>query len=77
MTGGFADLTRSPHPPSRPRGPRPPGSADAAQWHLDHLSAYRDALPLPRREAEAVDTTGIPASRVAEAVINRLGQQDG
>ncbi|MFD3610567.1 hypothetical protein ACFWXA_21240 [Streptomyces atroolivaceus] len=77
MTGGSADLTHSPHPPSGPRGPRPPESADAAQWRLDHLSAYRNALPWPRREAEAVDTTGIPASRVAETVINRLGQQDG
>ncbi|MFD6280127.1 AAA family ATPase [Streptomyces sp. NPDC060209] len=51
-----------------------PESANAAQWRLDHLPAYRDALPWLQREAETVDTTGVPPSRVAEIVIGRLGK---
>ncbi|MFE4451842.1 AAA family ATPase [Streptomyces sp. NPDC056796] len=51
-----------------------PESAGARQWRLDHLPAYRDALPWLRREAETLDTTGTPPSRVADTVITRLGR---
>ncbi|MFE7749529.1 AAA family ATPase [Streptomyces sp. NPDC057428] len=49
-----------------------PDSRNAGQWRLDHLPAYRDALPWLRREAETIDTTGIPPSRVAEIIIDHL-----
>ncbi|MFE3452628.1 ATP-binding protein [Nonomuraea sp. NPDC059194] len=44
----------------------------ARQWRLDHLAAYRDALPWLTREAEVVDTTGIPPMQVAQTIAAQL-----
>ncbi|MEU7330827.1 hypothetical protein ABZ668_19935 [Streptomyces parvus] len=45
-----------------------PDSVGARQWRLDHLSDYERALPWLRREAQVVDTTGVPPTEVAETV---------
>lgn len=81
MTGGFADLTHSPQPTARTR---PPDREDRVRRRAptppNGASTTCPPTGTPcrgRREAVAVDTTGIPASRVAETAINRLGQQDG
>ncbi|MFF4249179.1 hypothetical protein ACFYY2_32625 [Streptomyces sp. NPDC001822] len=43
------------------------------RWRLDHLPAHRAAaLPWLRREATAIDTTAVPASRVAEIIIEHM-----
>ncbi|MFC4062846.1 AAA family ATPase [Planomonospora corallina] len=47
--------------------------AGARRWRLDHLADYREALPWLRREAESVDTTGVPPARVAEIVAGVTG----
>ncbi|WP_405908462.1 MULTISPECIES: AAA family ATPase [unclassified Streptomyces] len=52
-----------------------PDSIGARQWRLDHLADYRRALPWLHEQAETVDTTGIPPSRVAELVIAGLGDE--
>lgn len=52
-----------------------PESANARQWRLDHLAAYTDALPWLRAAAEVVDTTGVPPSRVADLVIERVASR--
>jgi len=49
-----------------------PESVGARQWRLDHLADYDRALLWLREEAETIDTTGIPPSRVAELVIAGL-----
>lgn len=49
-----------------------PESADARQWRLDHLTDYERSLPWLRRDAQVIDTTGIPPDGVAEAVIARV-----
>lgn len=51
-----------------------PESRNAGQWRLGHLPAHRDALPWLRREAQVVDSTGIPPSRVAELIIEHLAR---
>ncbi|GGZ50652.1 ATP-binding protein [Streptomyces inusitatus] len=50
-----------------------PESVSARQWRLDHLPEYQRSLPWLRREAEVVDTTGIPPSGVAEIIMTRVG----
>ncbi|MFF2845993.1 AAA family ATPase [Streptomyces sp. NPDC058001] len=50
-----------------------PESINARQWRLDHLADYREALPWLRAEAQVVDTTDVPPSRVAEIVIRKAG----
>ncbi|MEU4920342.1 AAA family ATPase [Streptomyces parvus] len=44
----------------------------ARQWRLDHLSDYERALPWLRREAQVVDTTGVPPTEVAETVLREV-----
>lgn len=43
----------------------------ARQWRLDHLAAYREALPWLTVAAEVIDTTGVPAAEVARRVASR------
>ncbi|GGK96110.1 ATP-binding protein [Planomonospora parontospora subsp. parontospora] len=45
--------------------------AGARQWRLDHLPDYRRALSWLSREAQVVDTTGIPPAQVARIVAAR------
>ncbi|UCA48683.1 ATP-binding protein [Streptomyces sp. WA6-1-16] len=49
-----------------------PDSVGARQWRLDHLSDYERALPWLRREAQVVDTTGVPPTEVAETVLREV-----
>ncbi|PJN31092.1 ATP-binding protein [Streptomyces sp. CB02613] len=49
-----------------------PDSVGARQWRLDHLSDYERALPWLRREAQVVDTTGVPPTGVAETVLREV-----
>ncbi|MGW2232108.1 AAA family ATPase [Streptomyces formicae] len=45
-----------------------PESAPAKQWRHDHLTPYEEALPWLREEAEVIDTTDVPADRVARRI---------
>ncbi len=47
-------------------------SAGAAGWRMDHLTAYEEALPWLRREAEIVDTSLLPPPEVARLVAARV-----
>ncbi|GGS33257.1 ATP-binding protein [Streptomyces parvus] len=49
-----------------------PDSVAARQWRLDHLSDYERALLWLRREAQVVDTTGVPPTAVAETVLREV-----
>lgn len=48
-------------------------TAESRQWRLDHLVAYRDALPWLSREAEVIDTTRIPPAQVAQVITASVG----
>lgn len=50
-----------------------PESIEARQWRLDHLTAYRQALPWLQRETEVIDTTHTPPARVADVITSRIG----
>ena len=44
-----------------------------SQWRLDHLAAYQRARAWLSREAEVVDTAGIPAPQVAHMIAASVG----
>lgn len=44
-----------------------------SQWRLDHLAAYQEARAWLSREAEVVDTAGVPASQVAHMIAAGVG----
>lgn len=45
----------------------------ARQWRLDHLAAYQEARPWLNREADVIDTTGIPPRQVANLITADVG----
>jgi RNase adaptor protein for sRNA GlmZ degradation len=44
----------------------------ARQWRLDHLTAYRDALPWLEREAEVIDTTRLTPAQVTRSICSSI-----
>lgn len=44
----------------------------ARQWRLDHLTAYRDALPWLEREAEVIDTTRLTPEQVTRSICSSI-----
>jgi hypothetical protein len=46
---------------------------EASTWRMDHLAAYQEARAWLSREAEIVDTTGVPASQVANMIAASVG----
>lgn len=52
----------------------PPG---VRQWRLDHLTAYRDALPWLTRVAEVIDTTGLTPEQSTELIHSSIAKTPG
>ncbi|WP_269856297.1 NUDIX hydrolase [Streptomyces sp. RPT161] len=55
----------------------PEASASVRRWCLDHLAAYRAALPWLTRDAHVLDVGGAPPREIAERVAVAVGEGAG